>query len=212
VKDIDEAIDRVMAGPEKRSRVISEHERRLVAFHEAGHAVVGHYFQDSDTVHKVTIIPRGMAGGYTVTLPKEDRYLMTRQEMLDRICGLLGGRIAEEIVFGEVSTGASNDLERVTGIARQMVTQYGMTERLGPLQYGSRQGQVFLGKDFSSEANYSDRVAYEIDDEMKSIVESCYDRTKKLLNLHRDKLDALAKLLLEIETIDEEQIKQIMEA
>lgn len=211
-KDIDEAIDRVMAGPEKRSRVISEHERRLVAFHEAGHAVVGYYLQDADTVHKVTIIPRGMAGGYTVTLPKEDRYLMTRQEMLDRICGLLGGRIAEEIVFGEISTGASNDLERVTGISRQMVTEYGMTERLGPMQYGSRQGQVFLGKDLSSEANYSDRVAYEIDDEMKKIVESCYERTRDLLILHRGKLDALANLLLDIETIDEDQIKQVMEA
>ena len=210
--DVDEAIDRVMAGPEKRSRVISDHERRLVAFHEAGHAVIGYFLQNAETVHKVTIIPRGMAGGYTVTLPKEDRYFMTRQEMLDRICGLLGGRVAEEIVLGEISTGASNDLERVTAIARQMVTEYGMSDKLGPMQYGSRHGQVFLGKDLSSEANYSDRVAYEIDEEMKAIIESCHERTKQILTERRDKLDALANLLLEKETIDEDEIRAVMEA
>jgi cell division protease FtsH len=210
--DVDEAIDRVMAGPEKRSRVISERERRLVAFHEAGHAVIGYFVQNADTVHKVTIIPRGMAGGYTVTLPKEDRYFMTRHEMLDRICGLLGGRVAEEIVLGEISTGASNDLERVTGIARKMVTEYGMSEKLGPMQYGSRQGQVFLGKDLSQEANYSDRVAYEIDEEMKEIIESCHVRTRKILTERRDKLDALANLLLEKETIDEEEIRSLMDS
>ncbi len=208
--DIGEAIDRVMAGPEKRSRVISEHERKLVAFHEAGHAVIGFFVQHADTVHKVTIIPRGMAGGYTVTLPKEDRYFMTRQEMMDRICGLLGGRVSEEIVLGDISTGASNDLERVTGIARKMVTEFGMSEKLGPMQYGSRQGQVFLGKDLSTEANYSDQVAYEIDEEMKRIVESCHERTRNILNENRDKLDTLANLLLEIETVDEEQIRVVM--
>lgn len=210
--DIDEAIDRVIAGPEKRSRVITEKERKLVAYHESGHAVVGYYIQEADTVHKVTIIPRGMAGGYTVTLPKEDRYFMTRQDMLDQICGLLGGRVAEEIVLGEISTGASNDLERVTNIARQMVTQYGMTSRLGPMQYGSRQGQVFLGKDFSSEPNYSDRVAAEIDEEMKQIIESCYERTRQILTEHRDKLEALTQLLLDKETIDEDEIRQVMES
>ena len=209
--EIDEAIDRVLAGPEKRSRVISEHERKLVAFHEAGHAVIGYFVQNADTVHKVTIIPRGMAGGYTVTLPKEDRYFMTRQEMLDRICGLLGGRVAEEIVLGEISTGASNDLERVTNIARQMVTEYGMSTKLGPMQYGSRQGQPFLGKELSSEANYSDQVAFEIDEEMKNIVEDCHDRTRQILADHRDKLDGLANLLLEKETVNEETIRALME-
>jgi cell division protease FtsH len=209
--DVDEAIDRVMAGPEKRSRVMTEHERKLVAYHESGHAVIGYFVQNAETVHKVTIIPRGMAGGYTVTLPKEDRYFMTRQEMLDRICGLLGGRVAEEIVFGEISTGASNDLERVTEIARQMVTQYGMSERLGLMQYGSRQGQVFLGKDLSTEQNYSDQVAYEIDQEMKSIVEECHQRTRAILMEKRDRLEALAQLLLEKETVDEEEIRQVME-
>ncbi len=209
--DVDEAIDRVMAGPEKRSRVMSEHERKLVAYHESGHAVIGYYLQAAETVHKVTIVPRGMAGGYTVTLPKEDRYFMTRQEMYDRICGLLGGRVAEEIVLGEISTGASNDLERVTDIARSMVTQYGMSKKLGPMQYGGSHGQVFLGKDLSSEQNYSDRVAFEIDEEMKQIVETCHARTYKLLTEKRDKLEALANLLLEQETIDEEQITAVME-
>ncbi|WAH42226.1 ATP-dependent zinc metalloprotease FtsH [Alicyclobacillus fastidiosus] len=210
--DIDEAIDRVMAGPEKRSRVISEHERRLVAFHESGHAVVGYFLQTGDTVHKVTIIPRGMAGGYTVTLPKEDRFFITRQNMYNQICGLLGGRVAEEIVLGEISTGASNDLERVTGIARSMITEYGMSEKLGPVQYGSRQGgQVFLGKDLQGEPNYSDQVAFEIDREMKEIVETCYERTRKILTDKRACLDALANRLLEKETVDEEEIREIME-
>lgn len=208
--EIDEAIDRVMAGPEKRSRVITDHEKKLVAFHESGHAVIGFFVQNAETVHKVTIVPRGMAGGYTVTLPKEDRYFMTRQEMLDRICGLLGGRVAEEIVLGEISTGASNDLERVTEIARQMVTQYGMSKKLGPMQFGSRQGQVFLGKDLSTEQNYSDRVAYEIDEEMKSIIESCHERTRTILTEQRAKLDALAAALLERETVDEDEIRGIL--
>lgn len=210
---VDEAIDRVMAGPEKRSRVMSEHERRLVAYHESGHAVVGYFLQNADTVHKVTIIPRGMAGGYTITLPKEDRYFMTRQQMLDSICGLLGGRVAEEIVLGEISTGASNDLERVTGIARQMVTEYGMSSKLGPMQFGNRSGggQVFLGRDLSMEPNYSDKVAYEIDEEMKDIVESCHKRTRDILTERRDRLDGLAQLLLEKETVDEDEIRHVME-
>ncbi|MCL6593601.1 MAG: cell division protein FtsH, partial [Alicyclobacillus sp.] len=194
--------------------VMTDHERRLVAYHESGHAVIGFFLQNAETVHKVTIIPRGMAGGYTVTLPKEDRYFMTKQEMLDRICGLLGGRVAEEIVFGEISTGAANDLQRVTEIARQMVTEYGMSEKLGPMQFGSRQGagQVFLGRDLSLEPNYSDRVAYEIDEEMKRIVESCHDRTRQILTDRRDKLEALAQRLLEKETLEEEEIRELLGA
>lgn len=209
-EDIEEAIDRVLAGPEKRSRVITEHERRLVAYHESGHAVIGHYVQHAETVHKVTIIPRGMAGGYTVTLPKEDRYFMTRQEMLDRICGLLGGRVAEEIVLNEISTGAANDIERVTEIARQMVTQFGMSDKLGPMQYGRSSGQIFLGRDLSTEQNYSEQVAYEIDQEMKRIVEECHERTRRILTEHRDKLDALAQALLERETLDADEIREIL--
>jgi len=209
--DVDEAIDRVMAGPEKRSRVMTDHERRLVAFHESGHAVIGYFLQNADTVHKVTIIPRGMAGGYTVTLPKEDRYFMTKQEMLDRICGLLGGRVAEEVTFGEISTGASNDLERVTQLARSMVTEYGMSAKMGPMHYGGSQGQVFLGKEFSSDQNYSDQVAYDIDQEMKEIVEACHKRTLDLLTERRQELEDMANLLLEQETIDEEAITAVME-
>ncbi|MBL0385379.1 ATP-dependent zinc metalloprotease FtsH [Tumebacillus sp. ITR2] len=210
--DIDEAIDRVMAGPEKRSRVMSEHERKLVAYHEAGHAVVGYHLEHADEVHKVTIVPRGMAGGYTVMLPKEDRYFMTRSEMYDKISGLLGGRVAEEIVLGEISTGASNDLERVTAIARSMVTEYGMTDSLGNLQYGHRQGgQVFLGRDINAEQNYSDTIALEIDKEMRRIIDQSYNVTKDVLTKHRDQLDLLAQVLLQKETIDKATIDSLME-
>ncbi|KEO83398.1 ATP-dependent zinc metalloprotease FtsH [Tumebacillus flagellatus] len=210
--DIDEAIDRVMAGPEKRSRVMSEHERKLVAYHEAGHAVVGYHLEHADEVHKVTIVPRGMAGGYTVMLPKEDRYFMTRSEMYDKISGLLGGRVAEEIVLGEISTGASNDLERVTAIARSMVTEYGMSDKLGNLQYGHRQGgQVFLGRDINAEQNYSDTIALEIDKEMRRIIDQAYTVTKDLLTKHRDQLDLLAQVLLQKETIDKATIDSLME-
>lgn len=210
--DIDEAIDRVMAGPAKTSRVMSEHERKLVAYHEAGHAVVGYHLEHADEVHKVTIVPRGMAGGYTVMLPKEDRYFMTRSEMYDKISGLLGGRVAEEIVLNEISTGAHNDLERVTDIARRMVTEYGMSEKLGNLQYGHRQGgQVFLGRDINAEPNYSDAIALEIDKEMRRIVDQSYASTRELLTKHRDQLDLLAQALLQTETIDKATIDSLME-
>ena len=211
-EEVDEAIDRVIAGPEKKSRVMSEHERKLVAFHEAGHAVVGYHLEHADEVHKVTIVPRGMAGGYTVMLPKEDRFFMTRSEMYDKIAGLLGGRVAEEIVLNEISTGAHNDLERVTDIARRMVTEYGMSDKLGNLQYGHRQGgQVFLGRDINHEQNYSDAVALEIDKEMRRIVDESYTKTKDLLTKHRDQLDLLANVLLERETIDKAVIDSLME-
>jgi len=209
--ELDDAIDRVIAGPEKRSKVISDKERRLVAFHEGGHAVAGYYLKNGTTVHKVTIIPRGMAGGYTVSLPKEDRSFMTREDMLDRIVELLGGRVAEEIVLGEISTGASNDLERVTDIVRRMIMEFGMSSRLGPMQFGHRQGQVFLGRDIGSEQNYSDAIAYEIDKEMRTMVDECYERTRQILTENREKLDILAQTLLEQETLDGEQVRQLME-
>jgi cell division protease FtsH len=209
--EIESAIDRVIAGPEKRSRRVSELEKKIVAYHEAGHAVVGYFLQHADTVHKVTIIPRGMAGGYNIFLPKEDRFLMQKQELLDRVSGLLGGRVAEEIVFGDISTGASNDLERATQIVRAMVTEYGMSEKLGNMQFGHRQGQVFLGRDFTSEQNYSDAIAHEIDKEMRHFIDLAYTRTKEVLLKHRDKLELLAQTLLEVETLDAEQIKQLME-
>ncbi|KMP35975.1 ATP-dependent zinc metalloprotease FtsH [Bacillus albus] len=210
MSDIDEATDRVIAGPAKKSRVISEKERNIVAFHEAGHTVIGVVLDEADVVHKVTIVPRGQAGGYAVMLPKEDRYFMTKPELLDKITGLLGGRVAEEIVFGEVSTGAHNDFQRATGIARRMVTEFGMSDKLGPMQFGSSQGgQVFLGRDFHSEQNYSDAIAHEIDVEMQTIMKECYARAKDILTENRDKLDLIAKTLLEVETLDAEQINHL---
>lgn len=212
MNDIDEATDRVIAGPAKKSRVISEKERRIVAFHEAGHTVIGSVLAEAEMVHKVTIVPRGQAGGYAVMLPKEDRYFMTKPELLDKITGLLGGRVAEEIVFGEVSTGAHNDFQRATNIARRMVTEFGMSDKLGPLQFGqSSGGQVFLGRDIHNEQNYSDAIAYEIDLEIQRIIKECYERAKQVLTEHRDKLDLIANTLLEVETLDAEQIKHLLD-
>jgi cell division protease FtsH len=208
--DIDEATDRVIAGPAKKSRVISKKERNIVAFHEAGHTVIGVVLEEAEMVHKVTIVPRGQAGGYAVMLPKEDRFFMTKPELLDKIVGLLGGRVAEEIVFGEVSTGAHNDFQRATGIARRMVTEFGMSDKLGPLQFGQSQGgQVFLGRDFNNDQNYSDAIAYEIDLEIQRIIKDCYEKAKRVLTENREKLDLIANTLLEIETLDAEQIKHL---
>lgn len=209
--DIDEATDRVIAGPAKKSRVISEKERNIVAFHEAGHTVIGLILDEADMVHKVTIVPRGQAGGYAVMLPKEDRYFMTKPELLDKIVGLLGGRVAEEIVFGDVSTGAHNDFQRATGIARKMITEYGMSDKLGPMQFGQAQGQVFLGRDIHNEQNYSDAIAYEIDLEMQRFIKECYEKARKILTENRDLLNLIAKTLLEVETLDAEQIKHLMD-
>jgi cell division protease FtsH len=211
MSDIDEATDRVIAGPAKKSRVISEKERNIVAYHEAGHTVIGMVLDEADMVHKVTIVPRGQAGGYAVMLPKEDRYFMTKPELLDKITGLLGGRVAEEIVFGEVSTGAHNDFQRATSIARRMVTEFGMSEKLGPLQFGQSHGHVFLGRDLHNEQNYSDQIAYEIDLEIQRIIKECYERAKQILTEQRDKLELIAKTLLEVETLDAEQIKHLFE-
>ncbi|MGG1657919.1 ATP-dependent zinc metalloprotease FtsH [Brevibacillus sp. NRS-1366] len=208
--EVDEAIDRVIAGPAKKSRVVSEDERRLVAFHEAGHTIIGYYLRNAEMVHKVTIIPRGQAGGYTVMLPKEDRFFATKTDLLDKIVGLLGGRVAEELVLGDISTGAHNDFQRATAIARSMITEYGMS-KLGPMQFGKSQGQVFLGRDYGNERNYSDQIAYEIDQEMQNIIHECYARCTELLTTHRDKLDLIANTLLRVETLDAEQIKQLIE-
>lgn len=209
--EIDEAIDRVIAGPEKKSRVISDYEKKIVAYHEAGHTVVGYHLKHADEVHKVTVVPRGSAGGYTVMLPKEDRYFMTKTELLEKVIGLLGGRVAEEIVLGEISTGAHNDFERATNIVRRMITEFGMSDRLGPLQFGRSQGQVFLGRDIGHEQNYSDAIAYEIDKEMQQIIQDCYQRCTDLLTKYRDHLEAIAQTLLVKETLDASEIKQIIE-
>jgi cell division protease FtsH len=209
--DVDEAIDRVIAGPAKKNRVISEKERNIVAYHESGHTIIGMVLDDADIVHKVTIVPRGQAGGYAVMLPKEDRYFMTKPELFDKITGLLGGRVAEEITFGEVSTGASNDFQRATNIARKMITEYGMSDRLGPLQYRSGGGEVFLGRDINNEQNYSDAIAHEIDQEMKNFIDHCYDRAKTILTENRDKLELIAQTLLKVETLDARQIRSLFD-
>ncbi|MFD2628036.1 ATP-dependent zinc metalloprotease FtsH [Oceanobacillus kapialis] len=210
--DVDEAIDRVIAGPAKKSRVISQKERNIVAYHESGHTIIGMVLDDADMVHKVTIVPRGQAGGYAVMLPREDRYFMTKPELFDKITGLLGGRVAEEIIFGEVSTGAHNDFQRATGIARKMITEYGMSDKIGPLQFTSGGGgDVFLGRDIGNEQNYSDSIARDIDQEMQNFINYCYDRAKTILTENRDKLELVAKTLLEVETLDAKQIKSLFE-
>ncbi len=207
MSDIDEATDRVIAGPAKKNRVISKKERNIVAFHEAGHTVIGLILDDAETVHKVTIVPRGQAGGYAVMLPKEDRYFMTKPELLDKIAGLLGGRVAEDLSFGEVSTGAHNDFQRATAIARSMVTEYGMSDKIGPIQFGQAQGgNVFLGRDFNSDQNYSDAIAFEIDQEIQRIIKEQYLRTKEILTENKDLLSLIANTLLEVETLDAGQI------
>jgi len=211
MEDLDEAIDRTMGGPAKKSRKYTDREKNLVATHEAGHAVVGLFLEDSNVVQKVTIIPRGLAGGYNLMTPKEDTmFLQTKNELLAQITGLLGGRVAEELVLGEISTGASNDLEKVTKIAKAMINQYGMSETLGPVQYDSEGGNVFLGRDYTTNKNYSDTIAYEIDKEVRKIVNSCYDNAKKIISKHRDVLDNIVHELLEYETLTKEDLENIM--
>lgn len=214
MEEIDEAIDRVIAGPAKKSRVISEKERKIVAYHESGHTIIGMVLDDAETVHKVTIVPRGQAGGYAVMLPKEDRYIVTRPELFDRITGLLGGRVAEEIIFGKdnVSTGASNDFQRATAIAKSMITEYGMSNKIGPTQFnGSSSSEVFLGRDLHNEKNYSESIARAIDEETQNFINKCYARAKDILLENRDKLELVAEKLLEVETLDAEEIKSLFE-
>jgi len=211
MQEVDEAIDRVVVGTEKKSRVISDREKRIVAYHEAGHTIAGYFLEHADTVHKVTIIPRGRAGGYVIMLPKEDRMLVTKQELLDKVTGLLAGRAAEEIFIGEIGTGAYSDFKQATSIVRAMIMEYGMSDKLGTMQFGTSQGQVFLGRDIGHEQNYSDKIAYEIDQEMQSITRECYDRAKKLLTEKSEEMHLIAKTLLEEETLDLDQIKSLIE-
>ncbi|EJD5658594.1 ATP-dependent zinc metalloprotease FtsH [Staphylococcus pseudintermedius] len=209
MRDIEEATDRVIAGPAKKSRVISEKERNIVAHHEAGHTIIGMVLDEAEVVHKVTIVPHGQAGGYAMMLPKQDRFLMTEPELLDKICGLLGGRVAEDIIFNEVSTGASNDFERATQIAREMVTKYGMSKKLGTVQFSHGGGQVFLGKDMSGEPEYSGQIAFEIDKEVQRIIKEQYERCKQILLDHESQLKLIAKTLLTEETLVAEQIQSL---
>ena len=210
MKDMEEARDRVISGPERRSHVISDKERRIVAYHEAGHALVGVDLPGAPPVDKVTILPRAMALGYTSTMPEEDRYMMQRSELLDRITQMLGGRAAEEIVYHDVTTGAANDLEQVTELARRMVTEFGMSEALGPLQYGKKHGPIFLARELNEERNYSEDVAQLIDSEVRQIVDRSYEQALEIVQRRRPGLDALSDALLEYETLDAAAVKTLI--
>ena len=208
--EIDEAHDRVLMGPAKVSKKYTEKEKKIVAYHEAGHAVLGIKLESANEVQKITIIPRGSAGGYNLMLPKQETFLSTKTELLETICGLLGGRIAEELVFNEITTGAHNDFEQATKIARSMVTEYGMSS-LGPVQLEQQEGSIFLGRDYNKSRNFSSQVAFEIDQEMRKIIDECYKRAQKIIKENRDLLDLIANALLEYETITKEQIEYLVE-
>jgi len=211
MQEMEEAIERVIAGPEKKSRVISESEKRLVAYHEAGHAVVSYFLEHTDKLHKISIIPRGRAGGYTLLLPEEDRNYITKSRLLDDVVVLMGGRVAESVVLNEISTGAQNDLQRATDIVRKMITEYGMSEELGPLTFGRRQEEVFLGRDLGHDRNYSDAIAFAIDKEAHTFVEKSYEKAKNILENNIDKLHQVARRLMEVEIMDGEEFRAIME-
>jgi len=207
--EMEEAIERVIAGPERKSRLISAEEKRIVAYHEAGHAVVMNCIPEADPVRKVSIIARGMSGGFTLTLPEEDRTLMARKKLMADMVGLLGGRAAEEIVFDDITSGASNDLERVTRMARAMVTRLGMSDQLGPMVYGQKEELIFLGREISEQRDYSESVAEEIDTEVRRLVSESYDKARNILNTHREQLDTVAKRLLEAETISQDEFESL---
>mgnify|MGYP001021404347 CR=1 FL=1 len=208
---LEEAIERVIAGPEKKSRVISEKEKRLVAYHEAGHALVSYFLPNMDKLHKISIIPRGRAGGYTLLLPEEDRNYITRSYLLEEVTTLLGGRVAEALILNDISTGAQNDLERASGIVRKMITEYGMSEELGPLTFGQKSEEVFLGRDISQHRNYSDAIAYAIDKEASTYMETCYKKAEDILNENMEKLHFIAARLMEVETMEADEFKKIMQ-
>lgn len=211
MSDIEEAIDKVIAGPERKNVIISEKEKRVVAYHEAGHALVTKFLPNTDPVHKISIIPRGgSALGYTLQLPTEDRYLISKQELMARLAVLLGGRVVEEIIFGDVTTGAYDDLQKATEIAREMVCEYGMSDTLGPLILGRRHKEVFLGKDIAEDRNYSEEIAYTIDKEVRKIIDSSYEKARTIIMNNRDKLDKLTTILLEKEVLEREEIDKIL--
>ena len=208
--EFEEAVDRVIAGPERKSRVMSQHEKRVTAYHEGGHTVVSHFMEHHDPAHKVTIVSRGMAGGYTRFLPDEESHYRTRSMFRDQLCTALGGHAAEELIFGEASTGPSNDIEQVTRIARAMVTRWGMSERLGPRTFGRSDELVFLGREISETRNYSEKIAEEIDDEVRRLIEEAQERARNVLREHRDLLDKLANVLLEVETLEGETLTRLL--
>jgi cell division protease FtsH len=211
MSEMEEAVDRVIAGPEHKTRLISEKEKEITAYHEAGHAIVGALLPEADPVHKITIIPRGQALGVTMSLPTEDRFMMSRSQLMAQLAMMLGGRAAERVIFDEVTTGASNDLERVTQTAKQMVTRFGMSEKLGPMALGHQQGQVFMGRDFNNQPDYSDEIAFQIDKEIRRIVDESYDTAEDLLVRNRVLLDKLSKELIEYETVDAKHLLRLIE-
>jgi cell division protease FtsH len=211
MSEMEEAIDRVIAGPERKTRLISEKEKEITAYHEAGHAIVGALLPEADPVHKITIIPRGQALGVTMSLPTEDRFMMSRSQLMAQLAMMLGGRAAERVVFDEITTGASNDLERVTQTAKQMVTRFGMSEKLGPMALGHQQGQVFMGRDFHAQPDYSDEIAFQIDKEIRRIVDESYDTAEDLLVRNRTLLNKLSKELIEVETVDAKHLMRLIE-
>ena len=211
MEEMEEAIDRVIAGPERKTRLISKKEKEITAYHEAGHAIVGALLPKADPVHKISIIPRGQALGITMSLPTEDRFMMSRGELMAQLAMMLGGRAAERVVFDEITTGASNDLERVTQTSRQMVTRWGMSEKLGPMALGQSQGQVFMGRDFNNGPDYSDEIAFQIDKEIRRIVDESYDTAEDLLLRNRDLVNKLAEDLIEYETVDAKHLKRLVE-
>ncbi|MCD6168204.1 MAG: ATP-dependent zinc metalloprotease FtsH, partial [Caldisericia bacterium] len=211
MEELEESIDRVIAGPQKKSRVVSEREKRMIAFHETGHAIVADYLPHTDPVHRISIVSRGMALGYTLQLPEEEKFLKTKEELLEEVSVLLGGRAAEELFIGEKTTGAENDLRRATEIVRKMITEFGMSEKLGPLTFGKKGEFVFLGRDIAAEKNYSDQIAYEIDREIRDIVEKCHERAKAILKENSEAVHKVVEVLLEKETMEGEELKKILE-
>ncbi|MBS1195964.1 MAG: peptidase, partial [Actinobacteria bacterium] len=209
-EELDEAVDRVMAGPERRSRVMTDDDKRLTAVHEGGHALVGYALPMADPVHKVTIIPRGRAGGYTRSLPMTDKTYQRRSELVDHLAMGLAGRTAEELVFGDPSTGAHNDIEQVTNLARRMVMEYGMSDRVGPMKYGEPEAEVFLGRDYTRRQDHSNEVASMIDEEVRKLVTRAHEEARAILTAHRAALDRLTEVLMERETLDAEEIKETL--
>jgi cell division protease FtsH len=210
MSEFEEAVERIVAGPERRSRLISEEEKEVIAYHEAGHALVQSKLDGCDQVHKVTIVARGMALGFTMALPEEDRYLQQKSRFNDQLAGMLGGRAAEELIFNDVTTGASNDLERVTEMARKMVTRYGMSAKLGPMTFGQKEELIFLGREISEQRDYSEETAQQIDQEVKRIIETAYQRAKDVLTEHRDRLVQMAEKLIEVETLEGAELEALL--
>ena len=208
--DVEEAMIKVSMGPEKKSRVMSDKEKRLVAFHEAGHAVVSYFLPTQEKVHQISIVPRGMAGGYTMYKNTEDKSFMSKLEMEETIVSLLGGRVAEEVEFGDISTGASNDIERASKIARDMVTKYGMSDNVGTIHYGSNDQEVFLGRDISTHKSLSEQTASLIDNEVKEIIDNAYEKATEILSQNKDKLEKISEILLEKEKIESEEFEDLM--